>query len=202
VNAEIFAQARQYAADRMQRELPPHLTYHGLAHTRDEVVPAVELFANLEGILGEPLYLLLTAAWFHDLGYVEQTANHESIGAQIAAQVLPSLGYTENQIETIRSAIMATVLPQSPGNVLEQILADADLDVLGRENFMRRNQDLRQELAFLGKEFTDEEWYSGQLRFLEGHNYFTAAARSLRNTQKQLSVATLRNLLETLKMKK
>ena len=32
-----------------------------------------------------------------------------------------------------------------------------DLDVLGRGDFMQRNSDLRRELSFLGKHFTDEE---------------------------------------------
>jgi predicted metal-dependent HD superfamily phosphohydrolase len=192
----MFAQARQYASDRMQRELPSYLAYHGLAHTRDEVVPAVETFAGLEGIQGEYLHLLLTAAWFHDLGHVEQAANHEAIGARIAAEVLPSFGYAANQVEIVRGAILATVLPQSPRSGLEEILADADLDVLGRENFMQRNSDLRRELVSLGREFTDEQWYSSQLGFLEKHTYFTASARLLRNAQKKRNTDEIRTKLQ------
>jgi hypothetical protein len=66
---------------------------------------------------------------------------------------------------------------------------------------MQRNRDLRMELAFLGTEFTDEQWYSGQLKFLEGHKYFTASARALMDTQKQLNISILRNNLAGLKMK-
>lgn len=201
MNFQPFQQARQYAETRLEQELSPNLLYHGIAHTREEVVPAVERFAEMEGIQEEPFSLLLTAAWFHDIGYVKQATHHELIGARIAVQVLPSFGYAEDQVEMVRWAILATALPQSPRNLLEQILADADLDVLGRENFMHRNHDLRRELASLGKEFTDEEWYTGQLKFVEGHTYFTASARSLRNTQKQLNISTLRNKLEGLKTK-
>jgi uncharacterized protein len=193
-----FARASQYAKKRLEHELSPHLLYHGLAHTREEVVPAAERLAGMEGVHGESLHLLLTAAWFHDLGYVEQAVHHELISARMAVDVLPSFGYTENQVETIRWAILATALPQSPGNLLEEILVDADMYVLGGENFMKRNHDLRTELEFLGKTFTDEQWYEGQLKFVERHTYFTAAARSLRDAQKARNIVQLRGVLEEL----
>lgn len=193
-----FNEARRYAENRLQHELSPHLLYHGIAHTREEVVPAVETFAALEGITGKSLNLLRTAAWFHDLGYVENPIYHELISARIAVEILPSFAYTEDDIEIVRWAILATALPQAPNNLLEEILVDADLDVLGRKDFMQRNGDLRGELAFLGKEFTDEEWYTSQLKFITGHTYFTAAARSLRDAQKLLNIEELKNILEGL----
>jgi uncharacterized protein len=191
-----FELARKYAENRLEAELSPHLLYHGIIHTREEVVPAAETFANMEGVSGESFHLLVTAAWFHDLGFVEQALYHELISARIAVQVLPSFGYTEDQFEIVRWAILATALPQAPTSLLEEIMTDADLDVLGRRDFMQRNGDLRRELAYLGKEFTDEQWYSGQLKFLEEHKYFTASARSLRDTQKLRNIEELRNRLE------
>ena len=198
MNPQNFEQARQYALQRLERELSPRLRYHGIMHTRDEVVPVAEMLAGLEGIQGELLYLLLTAAWFHDLGYVEQPVHHELIGARIAMEVLPGLGYTQEQVEVVRWAILATALPQSPATHLEQLLADADLDVLGRADFMSRNNDLRQELALLGKEFTDEEWYTRQIKFVEAHQYFSASARALRDAGKAESITTLKQALDAL----
>ena len=193
-----FARARGYAEKRLEGELSTHLLYHGPAHTREEVVPAAERLAGMEGVHGESLHLLLTAAWFHDLGYVEQAVHHELISARMAVEVLPSFGYTEDQVETVRWAILATALPQSPGNLLEEILVDADMYVLGGENFMQRNHDLRRELAFLGKTFTDEQWYGGQLKFVERHTYFTASARSLRDAPKAQNIVRLSRVLEEL----
>jgi uncharacterized protein len=193
---QIFEQARQYAENRLEQELSPGLLYHRIAHTREEVVPVAERFASMEGIKRESLYLVLTAAWFHDIGFVEQAQFHEWVSARIATEVLPSFGYTEDQVGIIRQAILATALPQSPRNILEEIVADADLDILGRDNFMRRNDDLRREFAFLGKTFTNEEWYAGQLKFVEEHMYFTTSAHSLRDTRKALNILDLRKLLE------
>jgi uncharacterized protein len=143
--------------------------------------------------------LLLTAAWFHDLGYVENAVHHELIGARMVGEILPSFGYSQADIEVVRWAILATALPQSPRNLLEQILTDADLDVLGQPSFMKRNDDLRRELGFFGKEFSDEQWYRQQLNFIEGHQYFTAAAHRLRDPQKVVNIDELKNVLGQLK---
>lgn len=196
MDALSFKRARQYALHRLERELSPNLLYHGIKHTRDEVVPAVERLAGMEGIQGDSLFLLLTAAWFHDVGYVEQPQYHELISARIAVQALPGFGYASEQVEIVKWAVLATILPQDPQNLLEKILTDADLDILGRDDFISRNGELRHELAYLGREYTDREWYSRQLKFLESHTYFTASARSLRDAGKLKNIRKLRNRLE------
>ena len=191
-----FDQAKHYALNRLEKELSAGLYYHGLIHTTDDVVPATEKFAEGEGVTGESLDLLLTAAWFHDLGFIEVRAGHEVIGARIASEALPGCGYNEEQIQIVKGIIMATVVPQSAQTILERIMADADLDVLGRDDFMFRNGNLRRELAFFGQEFTDTQWYSGQLKFVESHTYFTVSARALRDAGQVKNVADLKKRLE------
>jgi len=190
-----FERARQYALERLERDLSPALTYHCLAHTRDDVLPAAERLAALEGVTGESLLLLRTAAWYHDIGFVEQRAEHETIGVRIAREVLPRFGYSPAHIEAIGGMILATKLPQSPHTLSEEILADADLDVLGRDDFLVRSRDLQAELAAFGTPTTDEQWFSGQLEFVQAHRYFTVAARTLRDTTKQANIEALISLL-------
>jgi uncharacterized protein len=191
-------QAKQYVLQRLEAELSPNLLYHGIFHTHEDVVPAVERLADMEGLQGDSRSLLYTAAWFHDLGFVEGPQNHELTGARIALQVLPGFGYSKEQVEIVRRAILATALPQSPQNLLEQILADADLDVLGRDDFMLLNQKLRHELALLGKEFDDSEWYTSQIEFMESHTYFTASARKLREAGQLENIGELKTRLAKL----
>ncbi len=184
-----FESARKYALERLEQELPASLIYHAAAHTRDDVVPAAERLASLEGVAGEDWVLLLSAAWYHDLGYIEQREDHEAVSIRIAEQALPRFGYKNEQIQIIRGIIQATKMPQSPTTLLEEIMADADLDVLGREDdFWRLDRGLRDELAGFGSSFTDEEWYTRQLAFLRGHGYFTNAARALRGAGKQCNI--------------
>ena len=190
-----FEAARQYALNRLQRELSPLVTYHTVAHTLDEVAPAADEFAALEGVTGEDLLLLRTAAIYHDCGYVEQQHDHEEASARIAAAVLPGFGYSPAQIEVIVGIIRATQLPQDPHTLAEQIMADADLNVLGQADYLLRSAALRQELAAFGRAMTDAQWYGSQLQFIHDHRYFTAAARSLRDAQKQVNIAAMAALL-------
>jgi uncharacterized protein len=192
-----FERARQYAVDRLKLQLAPELTYHTIWHTCDDVVPAVERLAARECIRGGDLLLLKTAAYFHDIGFVERRVEHEAAGVGIARTVLPAFGYDEAALDMVDVMIMATRLPQNPPGALAAILADADLDVLGREDFWQRNELLRAELAVLDRPMSDEEWLRGQLRFLEQHRYWTAAARELRDSGKQAHIAELRALLAT-----
>lgn len=189
-----FASAAQYARQRLQA-LPPHLTYHSSWHTWHDVLPAVDYLLNAENISGENALLLRTAAIYHDVGFVVQVKEHERFGARIAGEVLPNFGYNQTQIRRIRQMIMATKLPQSPQNVWGQILADADLDVLGRRDFWERNQMLRDEYEAVGVCITDEKWCQAQLNFLQSHQYFTSAAKKRRNEQKQANIAFLQHRL-------
>jgi uncharacterized protein len=190
-----FEKARQYALDRLSRELPPALRYHSLAHTRDEVAVAAEHLAELER-LGQPDRLLLrTAAYFHDIGFVERRADHEAAGIRIVQAALPGFGYSPAQVDAVSRLLLATQLPQSPRSLAEEILADADLDVLGREAYWTRNYDLRAEWEHFGLCVSDQEWYRSQLDFLSAHRYFTRSAQHLREAYKQANIARLRGLL-------
>lgn len=191
-----FEGARSYALMRLNKELPEKVTYHSLQHTRDDVVPAAERLALAEGVNGEDLLLLRTAAYFHDLGFVVRREEHEQAGAEIAAQVLPSFGYTPEQIEKICRMIMATRIPQSPTALIEQILADADLDTLGSEHFWTQSEKLRAENEAFDGPMSDVEWYTTQVTFIENHRYWTASARAWREQRKQEHLAQLRKLLE------
>jgi uncharacterized protein len=195
MNQPDFEAARQYALNRLERELASPVTYHSLAHTRDEVAPAADQFAALEGVTGEDLLLLRTAACYHDIGFVEQYYDHEASSARIAAAALPGFGYSPAQIEAIVGIILATRLPQKPHTPLEQIMADADLDILGQAAYLPRNAVLREELAAFGQVVTDAQWYGSQLQFIRDHHYFTAVARSLRDAQKQVNIAAMTALL-------
>ena len=181
-----YMEAVAYALDRLRRELPPQLCYHNLWHTQDDVLPAALQLARLSEVQQEEeLHLLAVAAAYHDLGFVERTKDHEIVSSRIAAQTLPVFNFTSRQIERVMGLILTTRLPQAPHDLLEQIMADADLDVLGREDFFPRSELLRQESAWLGQVYTPAEWNRIQFNFLQRHAYFTAAARTRREPAKQ-----------------
>ena len=146
--------AVRYALGRLERELPPELTYHSLAHTRDGRAsrdPAAR--GCLWGSTRARQACSRSAAAFHDIGFVHGTQEHERTGAEIAAQVLPGFGFTSEQVAAVQGMILATRLPQSPRSSLEEILADADLDNLGRPDGLAWSRRLRAELGAHGKSF-------------------------------------------------
>lgn len=189
--------AQHYALRRLEADLSPALVYHSVWHTREDIVPATLRMAEAEGIVGTDLLLLRVAAYYHDIGFVVQRDGHELAGVRVATEVLPSFGFGPAQIASIASIIMATKLPQSPRDRLGAILADADLDVLGRADFMARNAQLRVELAQFDEAVADARWYTSQLGFLRAHTYFTASARAARCEGKARNARALERLLES-----
>lgn len=196
MNQPDYDGAVSYARARMEGELAPEMRYHGLRHTFDLVLPAAMRLAKLYDIDQTDIDILKVAAAFHDIGWIVEGNEHEKQGVLIAREVLPSFGFQPDQIDRVAGIIMATRTPQSPKNLLEKIMADADLDVLGREDFWERNQDLRTERSFNGHRMSDEEWYLSQLNFLEVHSYFTDAAKQLRDEGKQTHIEEIKLRLE------
>jgi uncharacterized protein len=191
-----YDQAVDYALGRLRTELRPELCYHNIDHTIEEVLPATMKLASFYDLSEQERHLLRTAAAFHDLGFIYNPDGHEIVSARIAAQKLPDFGFDARQIEIIMGIIMATRLPQMPHNLLEEIMADADLDVLGCDEFLDYNELLRCERLVLGQPQTPCEWYDEQIVFIEQHSYFTEAARQLREAGKQRNIAQLRQLLQ------
>lgn len=184
-----------YAITRLRRELPPKLTYHDLWHTQFDVLPAVARMGAINGLAHDEIRLMEVAAAFHDIGFVQTSEGHEAVGVQIARKILPGFGFEEPHIARIVGMILATRLPQSPQNLLEEIVVDADLDVLGRDDFFDRNELLRQELALTGRSMPWRQWQEEQLRFLQQHTYFTPVARALRDGGKQRHIETIETWL-------
>ncbi|RQO30166.1 phosphohydrolase [Taibaiella sp. KBW10] len=170
--------------DKLQNELPQHLSYHSVSHVKD-VIAATMFLAAEEGVSDEAFILLKTAALFHDTGFLHGAQEHERKSCEIARQYLPEYGYEQEQIEQICGMIMATKIPQDPKNHLEEILADADLDYLGRDDFFTIGDRLYEELSMFGIVNTEEDWNRLQERFLERHHYFTATSIRLRKDKKQ-----------------
>jgi hypothetical protein len=98
---------------------------------------------------------------------------------------LPGFGYASADIEQICDIIMATKLPQSPHDHLGEIICDADLDYLGRNDFFVLSKKLFSELVITDGLKTEQEWDEQQIAFFENHHYFTKTAIELRGTVKQ-----------------
>jgi uncharacterized protein len=188
--------AEKIITELLTNGLSSDLFYHNLYHTNSVVSAALEIAAQ-EGITDdEDLFLLATAAWFHDSGYISVYERHEEESCRLAMEILPSAGYNQEQIHIVCSMIMKTHMPQQPVTALEMILCDADLDYLGRSEFYDRGVDLFREWKRRGKVNDENEFNRMQIRFLESHRYFTKSSRALREPVKAAHLQKLKELCE------
>jgi predicted metal-dependent HD superfamily phosphohydrolase len=195
MNDESFQRAKDYALSQLKQKLPLELTYHNYSHTTDEVLPAAIELAKLSGLSRHETCLLEIAAVYHDLGYSDNPKEHEQVGAEITGKVLPEFGFNPQEIRVIQGMILATKLSARPQTLPEKVLVDADLSILGSEDFYKRSIDLRKELAAGGQHYSDFEWCQVQLKFLERHSYNTDAAQKIFTATKDKNIARLRRLL-------
>lgn len=167
-----------------EQKLPKKYYYHNLNHMKD-VVEQVENIGRAEGINDEDMHILKTAALLHDAGFMQTYKDHEHAGMELARQMLPNEGYSQEQIDRICRLIECTILTEEPQNLLERIIRDADLDYLGRDDYFPISQELYKELLEMNliKE-NDFEWCHGQITFLQEHTYYTDYSRKVRNPVK------------------
>lgn len=167
----------------MIRELDDSLYYHDLKHTVD-VVRAADRLCFMEQVNEHDTLLVRTAALFHDIGFCEQYLDNEGVAADIAGKTLPQFDFNTGDIERIQGMIRATKIPHQPENHLEEIICDADLDYLGRDDFHPISNNLKRELLHYGIIQSDKEWDKIQVKFFELHRFFTQSSIQLRNDNK------------------
>jgi uncharacterized protein len=192
-----FLQLKSTILELLRTSLDPRLTYHCVAHTED-VVQQVERIASAEKITDKRLLVLMrTAALFHDTGFLRSYKGHEEQSCLIMQGYFNKDEFAEEELKLMRGMIMATKIPQSPSNLPEMIICDADLDYLGRSDFSRISNNLKDEFLAYGVIKTEEEWDRLQVNFFKSHHYFTNTSRSERMPQKMKHLEKLELKLTT-----
>ena len=190
-----FQKAEAYIFERLQKELSPTLSYHGYHHTEDVMNAAMKI-AEAEKISEANKKLLRVAVAFHDAGFIYTYQDHEEKGCRMVEECLPSFGFSAEQIQLICGMIRATKIPQRPTSHLEEIIADADLDYLGRDDVFPIARTLFEELKIYANLRDEETWNKIQVNFLSSHHYHTATSKSSRAQAKEEYLQKLRSGLE------
>ena len=189
--SDLFTSIKQPILSRLENELDPRLGYHNIAHTLD-VLEQAEVLAKQEKVTDKhDLLLLKTSAVFHDSGFLFVYKNHEEKSCEIASESLRNV-FSEEDIKKVCGMIMATKIPQTPKTLLEQIICDADLDYLGRDDFEPISRNLYKEFIVFKIIPEDIIWDHIQIKFFESHSYFTGTSVSKRNKKKLKHLNTLK----------
>lgn len=181
-NKKAYPKVCHQILDELSERLPDYLHYHCLNHTID-VSNVCNFYIDYYLLSDRVANLIRIAAVAHDYGYIFDPKEHEE---RSIVEVRPMLTeYSDKEIAVIDGLIRATKVPQKPKNLYEEILSDADLDYLGREDYPQLSQGLYEEFLYFGVVENQTDWLDLQIRFLESHQFHTDWAKSNRAANKR-----------------
>lgn len=171
------------------------LDYHRYNHTQ-EVYNRAKYLASKEWITWEDLEILELACLFHDTGFIVSYDDNELFWAKIAQNFLIGYNYSNKKISKIRELIIATTHSyMTPLNLSEMIIKDADMDNLGRDDFLEKMQHIKTERELAEwSSILDLEWKKRCLKMLKNYEYFTQTQKNERNETKQKNTHNLQSL--------
>lgn len=191
----LLEQVAQYVTSMFGGHSDDGLPYHNKAHTQFVVDSTIQI-ANHYQLSDSDFFVVVTAAWFHDTGYLKTREHHERESVKVADNYLRQQGVDQETIARVNQCIMATEMPQKPQSLLEEIICDADMFHLGTDNFSEKNKLLRKELeAAAKKEISKEQWRLETVEFMEQHHYFTDYCNVLLNDKKKQNLEKLKEHL-------
>jgi predicted metal-dependent HD superfamily phosphohydrolase len=194
-NDELLQAAESYVTSLLNGKRPPWAVYHTLQHTEETVAAAREI-GEASKLSKDDLDIVLLAAWFHDVGYIDTADGHEERSVAIAREFLQRQSYPEEKIDRVVACIRATHMPQAPASLPEQVLCDADMIHLGKKRFFDRSQLLRAEIELrTGKPFTDVEWLQKNIEFATSATFFTEYAREKFAARREKNLMALQEQL-------
>lgn len=189
-----YEKVKIFALEKLRTGLSEKLYYHGYDHVLD-VLSAAERIGASEGLSEDEMELLRVAVLYHDSGFIVDPKNHEEYGCDMAEKELPGFGFEKFEVAKICGMIRATKYPHRPAGKMEEIICDADLDYLGRDDFFEIGGKLFRELQIRGVVSKEQEWNRLQINFLTSHHYFTKTALSTREEKKQEHLEKVRKLV-------
>ena len=187
----FYLQHLEPVLQRLKDGLNKHYYYHDVRHTLD-VIEQSQTIGKLEGISLRELEILKIAALFHDTGFLEVRTGHEQASVDFFQTIDGSNTLSHEDCDIIAGCIRATHMPQNPMNHLEQILCDADLDYLGREDFGLIGENLFLEMSACGEMSDRIAWDKLQVKFLEAHSYHTPSNQTRRDAKKAENLSEVR----------
>ena len=101
------------------------------------------------------------------------------------------------KIKRVADCILATRMNHVPANLMEEVIHDADYINLANPDNIKQSELLKLEsVNYGGKEPTEEEWLTAELKFLLNHRYYTAYARKKLDDKKSENIKKIKKKLK------
>jgi len=92
----------------------------------------------------------------------------------------------EKEVAAVRTAILATKVPQRPQDKISEVLCDADLMHLTSEDYFEQMEKLRMEWKLTGRNDLNEyQFHLNSINFFKDHHYHSEYGRTVLAPQKE-----------------
>jgi predicted metal-dependent HD superfamily phosphohydrolase len=171
-----------------------NLLYHNLRHTQKVAGYASEI-ALFYKMNDESLFIIRSAAWFHDTGYLFTGPKaHEEESVRIMKEFISNFNVSEMVIDKIQRCIMVTRRVTVPVSLSEEIMCDADTYHFGTLEFRQTDPLIKKEIELLtGTESKD--WLSTTIHMLRNHRFYTSYCQEKLNVGKSQNMLWLQSML-------
>jgi len=176
--------------------------YHQYNHALDVMDRSIYLWKK-EWLNKEEIEMLAIASMFHDTGFIIQYNDNEIFWAQIADNYLKTIIYPKEKVKIIRNLIMATSPKyKDTKNILEDIIKDADMDNLWRDDFFDKTNEIKKELEAIKKiKIKEPDWHHASLDLLYEHKFLTNTEKNERNNKLDDNKKKLKKIINDEKLK-
>lgn len=196
---ELTTKAELFARDFAEKNIARSYLFHSIEHFEETVSAALNIGQDYQ-LSEQDLEDLVIAMWFHDLGFYEGWKNHEERSATLAENFMRENRVSPDRIEKVKQYIMATKQSADPGNMIEQIVRDADTAHIGDKKYFDTLGRLRGEWETHGdRKFTEKDWIKLNLDFLNNHKFYTTIAKNKYGDRKRKNLLKLQKQLKNLK---
>ncbi|MBN2480410.1 MAG: HD domain-containing protein [Bacteroidales bacterium] len=187
----------KYIEELFIEKIPANMTYHNLVHT-EHVVNQAKIIGKKSGLNDEETGLVVTAAWFHDIGFIMTYEGHEEESKKIAQQYLSSHGIRQESIYRILKCIDSTRMPQDPGDdILSKVLCDADMSYIAENFYIDRTMLLWNEWNNIAdRDLSKYDYLKDTIEMFENHNFHTEYGKKMLTPGKERNYKCLLEMLE------
>jgi len=138
-----------------KRYSEPHRAYHTMEH----IAACLDEFGQARDIASDPLAIEL-GIWYHDLVYNVEAKNNEERSADALVEAATRTSLSSALVMQAVRLIMATKHDGNQRNIDDQLIADIDLAILGkqREIYCKYARDIRKEYSSV----SDKDYTAGR----------------------------------------
>lgn len=195
IDDRLVEETKEFVTNLLTRELSDKCMYHTLNHTLD-VLKNAEIIGKYSNLNDDEMNILRVSALFHDVGYIYAYDGHEIDSAASANAFLRTRNVDEESIRLVETAILSTKMPQSPVDVISEILCDSDLMYLTFDDYFEQIDLMRLEWEKVGKaKLNSNQFHMNSLEFFKLHQYHSEYGKKVLQPRKEKNELLIKKIV-------